>query len=36
MEGPAVAEAGEWLVEGDLQERWLVPGARFTAAYEAV
>ena len=36
LEGPAVAEAGEWLVEGDLHERWLVAGARFAAAYEAV
>ena len=36
LEGPAVAEAGEWLVEGDLHERWLVSGARFAAAYEAV
>lgn len=36
LEGPAVAEPGEWLVEGDLQERWLVAGARFAAAYEAV
>ncbi len=36
LEGPAVAEPGEWLVEGDLKERWLVSGARFGAAYEAV
>ena len=36
MEGPAVAEPGEWLVEGELHERWLVPGTRFTTAYEAV
>lgn len=36
LEGPAVAQPGEWLVEGELQERWLVPGPRFTEAYEAL
>ena len=36
LEGPAVAAPGDWLVEGDLHERWLVPAARFAAAYEAV
>lgn len=36
LEGPAVAQPGDWLVEGDLQERWLVPGTRFAEAYEAL
>ena len=36
LEGPAVAAPGDWLVEGDLHERWLVPGPRFTFAYEAL
>ena len=36
LEGPSVAAVGDWLVEGDLHERWLVPGPRFTAAYEAL
>jgi len=36
LEGQAMADPGDWLVEGDLQERWLVPGERFRDAYEAV
>lgn len=36
LEGPAVGQPGEWLVQGSLDERWLVPAARFRAAYEAV
>lgn len=36
IEGPAVGRPGEWLVEGSLGERWLVPNARFRAAYEPV
>ena len=36
LEGAAVAEPGDWLVEGDLHERWLVPVARFATAYEPV
>ncbi len=36
LEGPAVAEPGDWLVQGSLGERWLVPGERFREAYEAV
>lgn len=36
LEGPAVAQPGDWLVQGSLGEHWLVPGVRFRAAYEAV
>lgn len=36
LEGPAVGQPGEWLVQGGLGERWLVPTARFRAAYEPV
>lgn len=36
LEGPATAKPGDWLVEGDLQERWLVPADRFAEAYEPV
>ncbi|MFT4225217.1 hypothetical protein [Micropruina sp.] len=36
IEGPALGQPGEWLVQGSLDERWLVPTARFRAAYEPV
>ena len=36
LEGPSVARPGDWLVEGALQERWLVPAERFREAYEPV
>ncbi|MFT3969997.1 MAG: hypothetical protein QM695_06895 [Micropruina sp.] len=36
IEGPAVGQPGEWLVEGSLGERWLVPTVRFRAACEPV
>ena len=34
LEGPAVAEPGDWLVQGELGERWLVPDERFRGSYE--
>lgn len=36
IEGPALGHAGDWLVQGSLDELWLVPTARFRTAYEPV
>jgi hypothetical protein len=34
LEGPARAEPGDWIVEGQGGERWVVPAAHFAQAYE--
>ncbi|MFC0316060.1 hypothetical protein ACFQNE_11590 [Gordonia phosphorivorans] len=33
LEGATTAVAGDWLVQGDQGERWLVPGSAFAAGY---
>lgn len=33
QEGGTTAQAGDWLVEGELGERWLVPGVDFSRGY---
>ncbi len=33
LEGPATAQAGDWIVQGAGGERWPVPAARFSRSY---
>ncbi|WP_342001777.1 RyR domain-containing protein [Microbacterium sp. LWH7-1.2] len=35
LEGVAIAATGDWIVEGDGGERWIVPGEHFAESYEA-
>jgi hypothetical protein len=36
LEGPAIAEPGDWVVEGSGGERWPVTDAQFRRTYRAV
>lgn len=36
LEGPLTAQAGQWVVRGDLGEEWVITGDRLAAGYEAV
>ncbi len=35
LEGELVADAGEWVVRGDLGEEWIISAERLAAGYEA-